>query len=81
MYSITGIELTLYWNGVGGVYDVNSTGQLIPLTIGLCGLVQTLYVLTIEVGSFAYHTVAYTVLTVEVVHEKVWQWLDSCSTG
>ncbi|KAL6363996.1 hypothetical protein LRP88_03429 [Fusarium phalaenopsidis] len=48
VYSITGIELTLYWNGVGGVYDVNSTGQLIPLTIGLCGLVQTLYVPTLE---------------------------------
>ncbi|RTE81890.1 hypothetical protein BHE90_003606 [Fusarium euwallaceae] len=48
VYSITGIELTLYWNGVRGVYDVNSTGQLIPLTIGLCGLVQTLYIPTLE---------------------------------
>lgn len=68
VYSITGIELTLYWNGVEGVYDVNSTGQLFPLTIGLCGLVQILYVPTLEVSMFHYHRALYAILTLEVDH-------------
>ncbi|RSL85272.1 hypothetical protein CEP52_016206 [Fusarium oligoseptatum] len=36
------IELTLYWNRVTQVYSVDTPGQLIPLIIGLCGLVQFL---------------------------------------
>ncbi|KAF4468670.1 hypothetical protein FALBO_4435 [Fusarium albosuccineum] len=51
VYSILGIELTLHWNDVTGVYDVNTTGQLIPFTIGLCGLVQILYVPLLEVSA------------------------------
>jgi hypothetical protein len=37
------IELTLLWNSTEGVYDVQSTGQLIPLITGLLsfgGLLQ-----------------------------------------
>lgn len=40
VYSITAIELTLRWNKIDGVYDVRSTGQLIPLIIGLTGMVK-----------------------------------------
>lgn len=29
--------MTLYWNSISGVYNVNSTGQLIPLVIGCFG--------------------------------------------
>ncbi|RSL50174.1 hypothetical protein CEP51_015383 [Fusarium floridanum] len=43
VYCALGIELTLYWNGVTDVYSVRTTGQLIPLTIGACGLAQFLY--------------------------------------
>ena len=34
VYSIIAIELTLVWNNVSGVYNVNSTGQVIPLIAG-----------------------------------------------
>jgi hypothetical protein len=30
IYSIINIELTLAWNHVTGVYEVSSTGQVIP---------------------------------------------------
>ncbi|UPK89824.1 hypothetical protein LCI18_000759 [Fusarium solani-melongenae] len=41
--SILSIELTLYWNGVTDVYSVSTTGQLIPLVIGIFGLAQFPY--------------------------------------
>ena len=34
LYSIISIELTLVWNNISGVYDVNSTGQVIPIVAG-----------------------------------------------
>jgi hypothetical protein len=34
-YSILSIELTISWNRISGVYDISSTGQIIPLVIGL----------------------------------------------
>lgn len=37
-YSILAVELTLAWNHVEGVYEVVSTGQFIPLLIGILGL-------------------------------------------
>ncbi|KAJ0418199.1 hypothetical protein BJY00DRAFT_287999 [Aspergillus carlsbadensis] len=43
IYSIAGVELTLYWNTISGVYSVSSTGQLIPLIIGATSLVRTVY--------------------------------------
>jgi hypothetical protein len=41
VYSILGIELILYWNGVMDVYGVDTTGQ--PFIIGVCGLVKILF--------------------------------------
>jgi hypothetical protein len=42
VWSILGIELTLYWNYVQGVYSIRTTGQLIPFVIGLMGLIVIL---------------------------------------
>jgi hypothetical protein len=41
--SVTGIELMLVWNDVSDVYSVRSTGQLIPLCVGLIGLLPLLW--------------------------------------
>jgi hypothetical protein len=35
IFSIIGIEMTIYWNHVDGSYDIGSTGQLIPFIIGI----------------------------------------------
>jgi hypothetical protein len=43
IFSVVGIELTLHWNSISGVYTINSTGQLIPFVIGLLGLLKILY--------------------------------------
>jgi hypothetical protein len=42
-YSIIGIEMTLYWNSISGVYTINTTGQLIPFVIGLACLTKVVY--------------------------------------
>jgi hypothetical protein len=41
--SILGVELTLVWNSISGVYDISSPGQLIPLAIGIGMLGQVLW--------------------------------------
>lgn len=38
--SIVAIELILKWNKVGGVYSITSTGQYLPLIIGVCSFVS-----------------------------------------
>jgi hypothetical protein len=43
IYSVIGIEMTLQWNHVTGVYSINSVGQLIPFVIGLAGFVKVIY--------------------------------------
>jgi hypothetical protein len=43
IYSVLGIELTLYWNHIRDVYTINTTGQLIPFVIGLAGLAKVIY--------------------------------------
>lgn len=43
IYSIIGIEMTLQWNHVTGVYTINSVGQLIPFVIGLLGFIKVIY--------------------------------------
>jgi hypothetical protein len=43
IYSTISIELTLVWNSVSGVYNVASTGQIIPLVAGLSMLVGTIW--------------------------------------
>lgn len=47
-------ELVIVWNGVTGVNDVLSTGQLIPLVVGMGGLVQVLYKLKNQDDRAAY---------------------------
>ncbi|KAF2792031.1 hypothetical protein K505DRAFT_339041 [Melanomma pulvis-pyrius CBS 109.77] len=42
IWSLIAIELTLSWNGVTGVYDIDSTGQLIPFITGILSLVGLL---------------------------------------
>jgi hypothetical protein len=43
VYSVIGIEMTLYWNSIRDVYTINTTGQLIPFVIGLVGLAKVIY--------------------------------------
>jgi hypothetical protein len=42
VFSVIGIELTIYWNAVEGSYDIGSTGQLIPFVIGILTTVKVL---------------------------------------
>ena len=44
---ILAVELTLRWNSVSGVYDINSTGQIIPLATGVSVAVVTLWKLIV----------------------------------
>lgn len=41
IYSILAVELTLKWNHVSDVYEVRSTGQLLPLIGGVVLLICT----------------------------------------
>lgn len=41
--AVVASELVIVWNGVTGVSDIFSTGQLIPLVVGVGGLIQVLY--------------------------------------
>jgi len=43
IYPVIGIEMTLHWNHVTGVYSINSVGQLIPFVIGLVGFIKAVY--------------------------------------
>jgi len=33
-------ELTIQWNYITGINDINSVGQLVPFTVGVGGLIQ-----------------------------------------
>ena len=44
-WSILTVELTLAWNSVKGVYNVQSTGQIIALVVGLGILVKVLWLM------------------------------------
>lgn len=44
--SVAAVELVIKWNNVMGVNDIYSTGQLIPLVVGIGGLIQVLFKLT-----------------------------------
>jgi hypothetical protein len=48
IYSILAIEITLGWNNVTGVNEVSSTGQFIPLFIGLVGLGRSILAAALE---------------------------------
>lgn len=41
LWSVIAVELTLVWNYVSGVNDVNSTSQAIPLVVGV-GIIITI---------------------------------------
>jgi hypothetical protein len=43
VFAITGTELALRWNKITNVYFADTTGQLIPLILGLCGAVRVVY--------------------------------------
>jgi len=46
--TIISVELTLAYNSISGVYTIESTGQLIPLIIGIVGVGRTLNAITIN---------------------------------
>lgn len=43
IYSVTTVELMIHDNHISEVYSVNSIGQYVALTLGLCGFVGFLY--------------------------------------
>ncbi|KAL2842249.1 hypothetical protein BJX68DRAFT_244817 [Aspergillus pseudodeflectus] len=43
IYGILAIELMLRWNRVTGVYNVSSTGELIPFVTGVVGFLDVLF--------------------------------------
>lgn len=43
VWFILAVELTLAWNSVSNIYDLGSTGQLIPFIIGVMGLFRVMY--------------------------------------
>ena len=49
IWFVLAAELTLAWNSVNNVYDLNSTGQLIPFIIGLLGLIRALHFVVMEI--------------------------------
>jgi hypothetical protein len=46
--TVISIELTLKWNAISDVYDIESTGQLIPFITGLVGLLKTMSQLEVQ---------------------------------
>lgn len=37
------LELTISWNNIRGLSNINTPGQLIPFVLGLCGLIRVLW--------------------------------------
>jgi hypothetical protein len=48
IWAIIAVELCLIWNQVTLVYTLNSTGQLIPLIIGVVGLLRLIQGLSVN---------------------------------
>lgn len=48
LWAVVAVELTIAWNNVTGVYTLESTGQLIPVIIGVVGLLRVLHGLSVE---------------------------------
>lgn len=42
-FFILSVELTIRWNHIQGVQDIQSTGQILPLAVGGAGLIRVLY--------------------------------------
>jgi hypothetical protein len=56
---IIATELTIQWNGIKGVQNLSSVGQLIPFTLGVGGLLKVIYSAVAErelqeLGTFCY---------------------------
>ncbi|KAL6716375.1 hypothetical protein ACLMJK_005941 [Lecanora helva] len=49
IWTILTVELTLAYNSISGVYKIDSTGQLIPFTIGVIGLGKTINSMIINI--------------------------------
>lgn len=47
-WAVAATELTLVWNEVSDVYAVSSTGQLIPLIIGIANFAQITYTIVLS---------------------------------
>jgi hypothetical protein len=45
---VIGTELTIQWNGIKGVQNLSSIGQLIPFTLGVGGLIKVVYTAVTE---------------------------------
>lgn len=52
--AVVASELVIVWNGATGVSDIFSTGQQIPLVVGIGGLIQVLYKLKNQEGRAEY---------------------------
>lgn len=48
VWAIISVESTLAWNYVSGVYDLRTTGQLIPFIIGIVGLLKLLHSISVH---------------------------------
>ena len=47
VWAVVAIELTLAWNNIHDVYDLASTGQLIPFVIGIVSFLRLCYAMTV----------------------------------
>lgn len=63
IWTILSVETTLMWNNIVGIYDIRSTGQLIPFIIGVTGLLSLLHSLSVRAS--AVHTTHVLMDTVE----------------
>lgn len=47
-WAVIAIEVTLHWNSVSGIYDIATTGQLIPFIIGVISILRLFLALTVH---------------------------------
>lgn len=47
-WAVIAIEITLHWNSVSGIYDIATTGQLIPFIIGIVSILRFFLALTVQ---------------------------------
>lgn len=47
-WAVIAIEITLHWNSVSGIYDVATTGQLIPFIIGIVSILRFFLAVTVH---------------------------------
>ncbi|KAG6356309.1 hypothetical protein INS49_015696 [Diaporthe citri] len=47
-WAVIAIEITLHWNSISGIYDIATTGQLIPFIIGIVSILRLFLALTVQ---------------------------------